>query len=248
VNIVEGRVWGKISHTTQEVSLNLSEHTSLQMRREGKNIWISYFKNETIVGEYRYITKLEDNIFLTPILPDYPLVIKPQIPLSILPGMVMHPYIEVPLFLNVGVGKQEMEYCLVEFPLHRLSKSFFGNPENGEISYFLESPLHEEIDLCRDEEDVAYSPITIKNRSNQVLNFERMILRVPNLNLYSNSQSVFTSPVEIEFRGQEQISLMKIRQSPPKIDNLNLVSKPRKPIDKSILKRSFYFMKSIYSG
>jgi hypothetical protein len=244
----EIKIWRSLPPESEETIIDVTNEEKLKIVRAGKNTRITRIKNNDIDSEYRFITNPTDILFIEPILPDYPLVIKPEMQLSVLPGMKLNAFIEVPLFVNIGVGTDKIDHCLIEFPLNPLSKSFFGSPESGEIAYFEESPLYEKVQSYQCKENMAYSPVLIKNRSNQILHFERMILRVPNLSLFKNKECIYTSPVDIDFKGQDQVSQIKIKQSAPKIEDLKLIASPRRPLDKSIIKKSFYFMKSIYSG
>lgn len=244
---MESIPWGKRWDTPVfEESVVISEELTLILQREGEKFKI--VKRSPLEDEESlFIIKEGESLFLDPLLPEHPLVIKPSTRLSILPDIRFNAYVEVPLLINLSAGADRGEHTLTEVILHTLSKSFFGSPESGEIAYFLESPLHEKLEEY-DSENTAFAPLCITNRSNQILHFERMILRVPHLSLYSREGRIYTSPVDIKFKGQDQISQTKIRTAPPRISGLSPAAPPRTPVDRSIIKRSFYFMKSIYNG
>lgn len=239
--------WGKISIDQEDFLLNLPCRQSLKIERKDDEVLITRERTD-ISNSFRYITGKELDVFLEPGLPDLPMTLKPQNPLSILPGKKMEAIIEVPLVIKILYGSKIKKNLLIEIPIDELSRSFFGNPDSGEISYFLESQLFKSIDSYTKQDRSIYCPVTIINKSTQNLEFERMILRVPYLSIYFGQDSLFSSPVEIIFRGQDQISQIIYKKYSPKDKVLELASTPRQVQDRSLLKKSFYFIKTLYMG
>ena len=240
--------WGVIGLTDGSLRLDLPLGRTLQIKREGDETLI--FRNGP-EGEQvnRYITGTGQSLFLEPGLPDLPMILKPAVSLSILPEKKMETLVEVPLLVKVLIGNMQKKELLLEFPLQSLSRSFFGNPDTGEIAYFLESPLYNRVEEYGKPGCSVYCPLTIFNRSDQNLDFERMIFRVPYLSLFYGEKHLYSSPVFVSFRGADQISQISYRKQAPSYEpNLAFASPPRKAEDKGLLKRSFYFIKTLYNG
>jgi len=240
--------WGKLEMPDQHRSIELPLGLSLNIERKGNEILITRFsEGEPVL--YRFITGTESSLYLEPGLPDLPMTLKPQMSLSILPGKKLEAIVEVPLVVKILTGSSSKKVQLLEFPLNSLSRSFFGNPDSGEISYFLESPLYKSTEEYEKRDSSVYCQVTISNRSVQNLEFERMILRVPYLSLYYGKKHLYGSPVVVTFRGQEQISQIVHKKSAPSCEpELQFASPPRLSEDNGLFKRSFFFIKTLYTG
>lgn len=197
----------------------------------------------------RFICASSDNIFLEPMLPDLPVVIKPDTVLTILPDRTLQTFILVPLVVLVSCGNERKRENLMEISYTDLSRSWFGDPDNGEISYFLESSFPVSRDSCPEELPVICCPVSVSNKSGQPLTLERMILRVPSLSIYRGKKKFYTNKTRITFRGQDQISQITYGKSAPDLEqDVELVKEPRNKDDGSVLQKSFYFIRTLYNG
>ncbi len=238
--------WGMQDLNNQELILSLPSDEKLIIRRVENEISLTHNSPaESKVS--RFFTGKSNHLFLQPGLPDLPMTLKPADRVSILPGNRMEASIEVPLILSVLYGTQSQKELLTEIPLDYLSRSFFGTPDNGEISYFLESPMYRDPRQYEKQDRSVYCPITIINKSLQKLEFERMILRVPYLSLFFTGDILTSSPVEITFKGQDQISQIAYKKTGGG-KKQDPAAPPRQPADKNLLKRSFFFFKTLYTG
>ena len=239
--------WGQLDiRDKKEIDLPFEQKVSLQ-RLEDEVIVTKALHSENTT--YRFIVGKNNHIYLQPSLPDLPITIKPEQITSILPGCRMEVFIEVPLLLSVYYGTNSRKELLMEFPLEPLSRSFFGSPDNGEISYFLESPLLCEYEAYENKDSSIYCPVAITNKSLQKLDVERMIVRVPLLSIFSCKDSLLSSPVSIVFRGADMVSQISyLKYGSEKKQQVVPVAPPRQNDDKSLIKKSFYFFKTLYTG
>ena len=120
--------------------------------------------------------------------------------------------------IAVTFGPPGKRTTLWEYPFTPLSQSFFGNPDSGELCYSIVSSLSSKSINSESKHNMALCPLTIMNKSNQILNFERMILRGPFLTIYFGADNIFTSPVIISFKGADQTSQVVIKKKPQDID------------------------------
>ena len=240
--------WGKVQLPDGRLDLSLADDLSVGFERCGNELIIKIIKGDD-VSVKRYITGNEHDLYLEPGLPDLPIILKPEQYLSILPSKRLDAFVKVPLVLRVYYGTKQKKTALTDVVVQNLSRSFFGSSESGEFAYFLESPLHTDISGYEADNRSIYCPLSISNRSLQNLEFEKMILRVPYLSVYRTGGNLVASPVSITFRGQEQISQISYRKAPSAHGGSSeLLSAPRQEEDKNLLRRSFYFIKNLYSG
>jgi len=241
--------WGNIETAAEEIRIGLAGGQTVSINRDSKALTIVLINPDQSEDSSRFITGHEKNITLEPALPELPLIITPMEKLGILPNQKLDVFVEIPLLLSIFSGTQGNRLNLWETPFTPLSKSFFGSPDNGEIAYSLVTPLYSSVSLYTAPATSAYCPLSIFNRSAQVLDFQRMILRVPYLTLYQGADRIFASPVFVSFRGADQISQVKIRKKPLESDPpLKEMVPPRSIEEKSVLKKSFFFIKNLYNG
>ncbi len=239
--------WGKIN-LSENLKIELKSDQILEVLKEGNNLYINLHKNGSIIKN-RFIVPEDVDIELSPSFPELPIVIRSASKLAIFPGERLNAFVEVPMLLSVNTiidGKSE---SLFEEPLGTLSKSFFGNTENGELAYSLETPLYSNIEDYKVNKLMGYCPISIINKSNSIMNFDRMILRVPNLTIYRYPDYLAGSPVHVTFTSFEQNNQSTIKKRNP-IQNLKpvMIYQPRQVADNNLLRKSFYFIKTIYNG
>ncbi len=240
--------WGKIETGDAVLQLKLPRNQSLEIRKI-KNELLIIRNTDVQPCKNRFITGDGQNIYIEPGLPPLPIILKPVQKISILPSKKLEVFIEVPFVIRLFYGSKQNKNFLCEVELDPLSRSFFGNSENGEFAYYMETSMHSSISDYTEKNYSVYCPVTISNKSSQSLEFEKMILRAPYLSVYKDGDTLIASPVIITFSGQEQISQITYKKTPPLSGNETvLLSPPRSEKDKNILKRSFYFIKNLYTG
>lgn len=241
--------WGEIAFISDVYEHQINRQLCLRLEKKDKEV-VSYFgtdEDDIIVS--RFVIGSSQHLYLEPGLPDLPIVIKPSTDLKLLPGCTMNAFINIPMVLQLKFGSSKKKILLQEFPLKSLSKSWFGDPESGEIAYFLESSLQDTPGSCSEEINGIHCPVSVINKTNQVLPLERMMLRVPYLTIYKGEKKYYSNTTKIAYKGQDQISQINIIKVPPDIEqNLALISSPRLAIDSGLLKKSFYFIKTLYEG
>lgn len=240
---------GEISFSSNIFELKIDDKSFLRLERKEKELITSFVTSTDSPLISRIILGEGEHVYLEPCLPDLPMVIKPTINLSISPGCTLNSFISVPMVFKLSYGSLKKKKILQEFPVKSLSRSWFGDPESGEIAYFLESSLLNSIEPCTSDLNCIHCPVSITNKTNQILTLERMILRVPYLTIYQGGKNYYSNMTKIAFRGQDQLSQINMQKTPPEIEsNLILVSTPRLAIDSGVLKKSFYFIKTLYEG
>jgi len=196
---------------------------------------------------YRYLIGGEYRLELLPALPDRPLVLKPSIRRKILPGYRARLLFFIPIWVQLYGMRKDTAHRISEYPTSVLSSTWFGDMQGGELSYALETGLIQEV---RQIEHPSYYHaaciLNIQNNSNLLLDFFRMAVHVEHLSLYDDGERLFTNEVNVNFTGIDQVSQVKYSPRGPKgISSLRRINEPRESASRSILKRSFSFIKQL---
>lgn len=185
-------------------------------------------------------------ITVLPAMPDRPLVLKPQVNRHILPGCKTQLLFFIPVWFQIYSGNEAPENLIAQHPSEILSSTWFGEMQSGELCYALERDLQE------NRPTVALSPLSavctlnIHNDSQSLLDFQRMAVHVEYLSIFTDGHSLYTNEVAVKFNGVDQISQVKYSLRAPKWSgSTNRIKIPREHPTRSLLKKSFYFIKSL---
>lgn len=191
-------------------------------------------------------TGRSDTLVVAPALPIKPVVLKNS-GMRILPGQSMRFFVKVPLNLQFFHTDALADYFITEYPLIRLSDTWFGEPDEGETAFALGSHYQKDPELLAPLPWEAVCPVHITNHSTLLLEVQRLIIRVDNLAILSTSHGLMTSLVDIEYRGREQISSATYRlDKNVHGDSHQQLAAPRLSSGKSSMMINFHFIKNIY--
>ncbi|MCF7913925.1 MAG: hypothetical protein K9L66_02030 [Spirochaetaceae bacterium] len=221
--------------TGQEEVLKWIELSSEQVNASDKSIEWDWYAG----GSNQEITVL-------PAMPNRPLVLKPQVRRHIQPGCKTQLLIFIPVWLLFYSGHEEEQNKLCELPSEILSSTWFGEMQNGELCYALNRGLLESRPAVALSPHSAACTLNIHNASNSLLDFQRMAVHVEYLSLFSDGHSLYTNEVYVKFNGVDKISQVKYSARGPKWGGeLTKLKSPREHPTKNLLKKSFYFFKSL---
>ncbi|MBN1413019.1 MAG: DUF432 domain-containing protein [Spirochaetales bacterium] len=190
------------------------------------------------------LTSAVNTIRLKPVMPDKPVVIRPENPIKIPAGNSGKFFVNIPVWVRIETGGKN-QTVLTELPINILSKSWFGDTFSGELCYTKRSLVRKELDELQDNPCCAVCTVKIKNNSKLELDFTRFCLNVENLSIFSRGERLRTNHVDAVFRGEEQESQITISGIHSGLmENYSLISEPRKKIDRNIIKSSYQFLKS----
>lgn len=193
----------------------------------------------------RYVAGKASRIVVHPVLPDRPIVIRPSSPVKILPDKGSQYYIHVPVWVAILDGGPKSQTLLAEHQGSFLSGTWFGDPVDGELCYSFTSELYKTPDEREDLPLMAVCPLKIRNGSSSTLDFQRICVRVPHLDLYTGERYLCTNEVELVYRGPDQ-SQITFRENPPGPErDLKRISPPRIPLNRSVIKKSFDYFRSL---
>ncbi len=177
-------------------------------------------------------------------MPDKPVVVRPehavQVPLKKNTSFYVGIYLWLQLF-GIAPGAS-VKIC--EYPTVKLSKTWFGDNENGEICYILKTKAIRTLEKTTPAFFHATCPVHVFNNSEGMLDFKRICLHVELLTLYGDGNRLWANEARVLFKGADQVSQINLSNTAPK-EALHSVkiSGPRTTAAPSIVKRSFYFLK-----
>ena len=168
---------------------------------------------------------------LSPVTPDRSVVVRPESVLKIESGARALFYVLVPVWVNVIVGTQR-KHPLDQLPAKVLSNTWFGEPHEGELCYYLKTWAKRSLDGLVPRPHQVVCPVYIKNGSSSELLFNRLCIRTGFLSIYQGASWLWTNKIFVQFRGVNQTSKIKYDNEIPDFEpDCHLVGMPRqKPL------------------
>jgi hypothetical protein len=181
---------------------------------------------------------------LVPVMPDKPVVVRPELAIQVPPKKTTSFFVGIFVWLQVYGVYKSTKVKICEFPTEKLSKTWFGDNESGEICYILRTQAIRDKDKTMPTFYHATCPVHVTNNSEDMLDFQRICLHVELLTLYSDGQRLWANAARVLYKGIDQISQINLSNTAPKeARNCSKISGPRMTATPSIVKRSFYFLK-----
>jgi len=179
-----------------------------------------------------------DVVQLIPVMPDRPVVVRPEAPVKIPTGREALFLVSIPAWVRVTAG-ESAGMTLCEEPPVVLSNIWFGDPMSGELCYSLRTRARRAVDEAEVKTDCATSPVSVRNTSGRQLDVERLWVHVESLRIYGGSRRLWTNEVRIDYRGEDQNSRIEYAQKPPEFaEDPELLSEPRTPVKSRLLKKT----------
>jgi hypothetical protein len=187
----------------------------------------------------------EARVLLVPCLPNRAVVIRPRYPLNVPKGKEVLFFVSLPVWVRVLVGEAQ-SITLCELPTVVLSNTWFGDPITGELCYSLKTKVLRQIGMVENHPHMAVCPVLIRNQAFVDLDFQRICIRVEYLSLYRGRTRLWTNQVEVQFHGEDLNStIITGREAPDYEPAAERLSEARLPSERSLLKKSFSFLKAL---
>lgn len=179
-----------------------------------------------------------EQIQLRPRLPDRPFIVRPEMPMCLMPKQSVQFFVSLPVWVAVSYGVKYQQ--VFEVPTDILSNSWFGPFTEGELCYAVKtSAMLSHEDLLPRANRVVF-PLEVRNASREKLNFERLCLRPQFLNIYQGDTRMWTSKARVSYRGEEVWSRIVYSSLAPDFDNANqLLGKAREPVQRGSVLKTF---------
>lgn len=180
----------------------------------------------------------------SPMLPDKPVVVRPDRSLTLLPGQSTIFFLELPVWFRLSTAGYQPARIFEE-PLWALTRTWFGDPVTGELCWGLATRLHHAVDSIATAADIAVCPLMIENDSDTDLAFEKICLHVENLSIFRGTRLFWTNSLHAIFKGPEQATQIEIIHSPPGFEEgMAPVSEAREPAAGWNIRKTFGMLRS----
>lgn len=178
------------------------------------------------------------HIQLKPQLPDRPLIVRPEMPMCLMPKQSVQFFVGIPIWLAVTFGAKHAQ--VIEVPTMTLSNSWFGPVTEGELCYAMKTTakLHQKDMLSSSQR--AVFPLEVRNASSEKLNFERLCLRPQYLNIFQGDTRLWTSKGRVSYRGEDNWSRIVYSSLAPEFDQAGpMLGKAREAMQRGALLKTF---------
>ena len=164
---------------------------------------------------------------LLPVLPDRPLLVRPEHELAVTSNTSCRFYVGVPCWVRVLAGAGEGQ-ALTEIPTVTLSNTWFGAPDNGTLCYAVKTSARrslEEVPSCAHQ---VTCPVVLRNTRGEPWPFTRLCLRVAPLTVYAAGDRLWTNQVEVRPQGDSRADRIDVGSgAPSECTSPTEVSSPR---------------------
>ncbi len=140
---------------------------------------------------------------LKPVMPDRPVVVRPENDLTLCVGAEGVFYARIPFWIAVLDTCRTPENLLCEIPAKSLSNTWFGpNTTTGSLCYDMQTSARRSLEGVEPVEHRALCPVKMKNKSQAPFDFTRVCIHTAHLNIYSYKNRLWTSRVDLTYRGE----------------------------------------------
>jgi hypothetical protein len=185
----------------------------------------------------RWIIGSSQTVQLAPIMPDRPVVVRPEVPVKIPTDKEALFFVSIPVWIRVTAGSEQMALC--EEPSVILSNIWFGDCLSGELCYSLRSRARRQITDSVPQPHRAVCPVQIRNAAPTQLDVERFCVHVEHLRIYSGENWLWTNRIDITFKGEEMVGQIAYAKSAPAFESVGtMLSEARTPLKETLLRKS----------
>ncbi len=209
---------------------------------------LSIEENEERLPHYgMQISFSKETISIRPVLPDNPIVIKPDSSVRINEHSSAMGYVVIPVRLAFSFGKFNYNKVFIDEESIPLSQTWLGVPDKGELAWsfttcFSQSQPREHADYQ------VVVPVLLKTVSSGYIDITKFVLRTSLLNIYiSEDGYLYSDQQTVLF--QDAGTEKDVQISKGGLDKnikLSLLTEARDTNNKNIITKSFSFFKSIY--
>lgn len=242
-------IWGERKLKLGETELFSIGKLRLWILLKDADIWIGYQYADSEEQNFseppedlewsRWALKNEiRRVKLQPVFPDKPLVVKSEYPLRISPGTKIDIFARIPIWVCIRIPS--INYQLLEIPIVKLSRTWFGDYMEGELCYHATTKARRSLSKVDPRPYLANCPITVSNKSDEDLNFDNFCYRVERLRMFQKENELWADETQIIYHGESLNSdVIMSGKLPEGISKDKLITEPRKKIQKSLATRTF---------
>lgn len=248
---MESDIWGN-----RELSDKKIDHIHLGdlhfwIKYENEEIWIGHAYNDELKqksgldqppklvewSRWAYENNSSD-ITVSPVYPDKPLVVHSEYNLKVSPETRIQIFSRIPIWICISLTHNS--YPLIELPTVKLSRTWFGTHTEGELCYHALTKARRDLSKVEKKPYMVSCPIKIVNKSDEELTFSHFCFRVERLSMYLSENELWADETQIIYQGEDMHSdVVMTGKLPEGITKKQLLTKPRKQVQKSLATRTF---------
>lgn len=155
---------------------------------------------------------------VTPVLPDRPLVVKPEHPFTLLRRASARIYMRIPAWIRVEAVEEESgrTSVLTEIPTVHLSDTWWGDFLDGELAFWLSTSGRRQLTPELFQTHLVMSAVQLDNLSTDDLQVEKLSLRVEHLSIYEKDGWLWAEEVRVGYHGEDEGSEIHMDDEPPR--------------------------------
>lgn len=246
-------IWGMQKLETNAVALHRVGPLSIWLERAGDELHYAFSRKESDLGSAkaakpehiewsRWVCgEGELDLELAPVLPPRPVVVRPAMPMQIMPGHHLLFFVSIPVYVAgilvaSGGGSRVTAF---EEPTVVLSNSWYGKPADGTLCYALRTRARRSLEELRRDANLAICPLELVNESNKPLLFERVLLRSRFMGMYRGTQYIWTSGARLVYHGEDPLPELNYVAGPPAYDEASdCLAEPKEQLKRGMLDRA----------
>jgi len=175
-----------------------------------------------------------------PSFPDYPLVIKPEYSMVVLPEARIQIFTRIASWVRIETAEKRPQ-LVTELPTAVYSKTWFGTPFQGELSYATTTKARRVLPAHTYKNHLINCGIQIQNKSDENLDFNKFCFRAEHLDIFEHAGTLWGNDTTIVYQGEEQLSDIKIDERMPDVARAGKkVATARKPENRGLASRTFH--------
>lgn len=199
---------------------------------------------ETAAWKRWAFTEGAKTVRMVPVTPNRSVVARPETGLRIPPGNEVVFFVSIPFWLQIWVG-EEQRTLLTEETARVLSNTWFGEPTEGELCYSLKTGASRSLEGVKRGSYRFVCPLVTTNQSTEELNFQKVCLPVPYLQLYRGERRLWSNRISLSYLGKSRFSAVAFDAEPPEYENVHgPLGEPRLRERKGFFRRSFESLRS----
>ncbi len=198
-------------------------------------------KNEPDLSWHRWpLTQTQPVLLFEPVMPDRPVVMRPESVFNLEAGQKARIYIRIPIWTRISLMEGTKSKKLLEVPSVVLSNSWFGDFFHGELCFSISSSIRSTVEPDISRPYMAICPLLLINKAKSDLVVEKMCLRITLLSLYLVKNQLWTDEMVITYSGKNEISQVNTSGKPPvSLKKAVQLAKPRSNSKKSLVVATF---------
>lgn len=168
-----------------------------------------------------------------------PVVVRPERPISLLPGATTRLFVALPVWARLSQGETLLERAVARPP-----DTWLGTKTEGTLGFAVRAPLRSDLADFHRSPQHALATVVITNDDQELLRLERLRLPAPSLSLYADAYGgLWADEVQVTHRGGGAPAQVRVVPgAPAAAPQVQRVSEARQPHDENAVIRAFATM------